>query len=162
MPSLYQVSHETRMAIDELMQLDDMPENVIEDTLESVSGDLHEKQLSVAAYVMNLRGDVVAMKEYEKSMNERRKSIEKKILRLTESIMTSMQVNNQREIPSLELSIKIRMNPASVVIDDDKILPKKYFRVIKEPNKSSIKEAILSGINVKGVHLQRKEKLEIK
>lgn len=162
MPSLYSISAETKYAIDEVMNLEDVPENVIADTLESIGGELTEKQVNVAAYVLNLRGDVRAMKEYEETMKERRKSLEKKITWLTESIMTSMQMHNQSSVPDIELTIKRKLNPPRVVIDNDRILPTEYLRVIKEPDKAKLKESLLAGVEILGAHIERTERLEIK
>jgi hypothetical protein len=162
MPSLYTISQETRMAIDEIMQLENMPDDVINDTLESVKGDLEEKQISVAAYIMNLQGDIAAMKEYESAMKQRRQALEKKVERMKESILTSMQLNNQEAVPSLELTLKRRTNPVRVVIDNDRILPDSMMRIIKEPDKSKLKDALLKGEEILGAHLEQSERLEIK
>lgn len=163
MHSLYHVSAETKAAIDQIMALeDDVPQEVINDTLEAVMGELEVKQASVAAYIMNVKADVEAMKNYERSVRERRQRTEKRISSLMSSLMTSMQINNQREVPSLEMSIKIKRNPAKVVITNDRLLPPEYVRIVKEAEKAKIKEALAAGETVEGAILEHSERLEIK
>lgn len=164
MPNLYTVSHEAKQAIDTMLEADDISKEVLDEIIENISGDVEDKQRNVAFYIMNLLPDIDAMKAYEKNMKQRRESLEKTVERLKASLMESMKLHGKEEVVNAQISIKLKKNRASVVFDDEDVIPKKYKSVKKvvSIDKVAIKKAINGGAKVKGAHLEKKEKLEIK
>lgn len=165
MPNLYQVSTNIKQAIDEVLSLEgDIDQQCILDTVDGIKGELEVKQKNVAAFILNTQYDINCMKDYEKSMADRRKRLEKSIEWLTGSLFSSMKLHDIAEIKTPEFSVKIKKNPTHVVVNNENLIPDEYWRVktIKEVDKARIKEALASNIEIAGAHLENTEKLIIK
>jgi hydroxymethylpyrimidine/phosphomethylpyrimidine kinase len=67
MTALYELAHSYRDAAEKLADLD-LPPEVIEDTLESLSGDLEVKATNTAMLVRNIEATAEKIKEAEAAM----------------------------------------------------------------------------------------------
>ena len=162
--SLYKIAEEYLQACEWLLdQQDELPAEVIANTLEAVAGDVEEKSINVAAYYKNLVKEVEAMKEYEKEMRERRQRLENHAERLREYLKSNMERCGILKIKSTEFTISIRKSRDSVVIDDVDNLPKDYIsRIEIYPDKNKIKQALQDGQEIPGAHLESGTSLNIR
>lgn len=163
--SLYVVAAEYRAAADQLADLD-LPENVVRDTLESISGDLEAKAINVAQFIRNLEASAEQIKAAEKSMADRRKAMEKRADDVRQYLLDNMLMAGISKIECPYFRMAIRENPPAVVINEPGLIPAAYMTdpapPPPAPDKKLIKKAIDDGFDVPGAHLARGKRLEIK
>jgi hypothetical protein len=163
--SLYVVAAEYRAAAEILDDLD-LPEEVVRDTLESISGELEAKAISVAQFVRNLEASAEQIKAAEKSMADRRKAIEGRADRVRQYLLDNMLATGITKIECPYFKLAVRDNPPSVVINELSLIPSSYMTdpppPPPAPDKALIKKAIQDGFEVPGAHLTRGKRLEIK
>lgn len=162
--SLYQISDEYLKAFLEMAD-SDLPDEVINDTLEGMEGEIVDKGKNVIAFILNLEAEADAMRSAEKRIAERRQSIQKKVERFKEYLRFNMERTGITEITANDGSFKAKLYPnrdESVVIDDESKLSDNLMRIKKEPDKTAIKVAIKEFGIIEGAHIERKSRLEIK
>ena len=160
---LYEYTAQHQKALVELNDLD-LPDDVVADTLNALVGEIEEKTKSVVAYMRNLNADVVAMKNAEQEIKQRRNRIERRIAWMDNYVLTNMQANNITEISCPYFLIKPRKNPPAVNITNADEIPKKYVTEVVsfKINKTEIKEDIQAGEVVAGAELSQGWRLDIK
>lgn len=164
MSNLFEIATAYR-ALAEKLHDTDLPDEVIEDTLESASGDLVEKLTNIGFVIRNIDAEVSAMKDAEEKIAARRKSKENRIARLKAYALANMLATGKTKIESPYFVMGLRNNPESVVIDAESQIPADYMREIPasySPDKTLIKKAIQDGYEVPGCHLTRTQSLQIK
>lgn len=162
--TLYELASEFRATADQLSDMD-LPDEVIADTLEAVALPVEQKATSVAAFIRNLEAAADQIKQAEQAMSARRKAIENRAARVKDYLLENMQRCEITKIESPFFKISLRDNPPAVVIDDETKIPVDYMREIPatyQPDKASMKSAMLDGYEVPGAHLERKKRVEIK
>lgn len=163
--SLYVLASEYRSAADQLADLD-LPEEVVRDTLESLSGDLEAKSVNVASFVRNLETSAEQIKEAEAAMAARRKAIEKRAANVRQYLLDNMVAAGITKIECPYFKLAVRDNPPAVVINEPSLIPDAYLTdpppPPRAPDKALIKKAIQDGFDVPGAHLARGKRLEIK
>jgi hypothetical protein len=165
MQSLYQLSGDY-LAIANKLSDSELPAEVINDTLESLSGELEEKCTNVALFVRNLEATAESIKAAEKQMADRRKAIENKADSIRQYLKTNMQRTGITKIESPYFALTIKKNPPSVVIDDPAAIPAEFMVTPPapppSPDKKAIGEKLKAGETVPGCHLEQGERLDIK
>ena len=164
MSNLFEIATAYR-ALAEKLHDTDLPDEVIEDTLEAESGDLVEKLTNIGFVIRNIDAEVSAMKDAEEKIAARRKSKENRIARLKAYALANMLSTGKTKIESPYFVISLRNNPESVVIDAESQIPQDYMREIParfEVDKQLVKQAIKDGYTVPGCHLTRTQSLQIK
>jgi aromatic ring-opening dioxygenase LigB subunit len=151
--SLYQLSAEYQMAFAELMEIPDLPAEVIRDTLEGLAGDLETKSINVAAYFLSLDAQAAAIKEAEAKMAARRKAIEAKSARLKDYLKQNMQACEIQKISCPEFEISLRKNPPSVIIDDESLIPLEFIEI--RETRHIDKAAIKAVKGCAGAHIEQ-------
>lgn len=165
LPQLYVLADEYLQSAAKLSDLD-LPEEVIIDTLSSLTGDLEAKATNVAAFVKNLESLAEQIKQAEASMAARRKAIEQRADNVREYLLSNMLRTGISKIESPYFKIALRNNPPSVVVDDPTLIPAKYMRQAEAPppapDKREISEALKFGEIVPGARLVTKQSVTIK
>jgi hypothetical protein len=163
--ALYQIAAEYRAAADQLADLD-LPEDVVRDTLESISGDLETKAVNVASFVRNLEASAEQIKAAEQQMANRRKAIEKRAENVREYLLNNMVHAGISKIECPYFKLAVRENPPAVVINEPGLIPAAYMTEPvappPAPDKKLIAAAIKDGFEVPGAHLARGKRLDIK
>ncbi|MCK9554154.1 siphovirus Gp157 family protein [Aquamicrobium sp.] len=163
--TLYQLAQEYRADLDHLADLD-LPPEAVQDTLESLGGELEVKAQNVIAFMRNLESTADAIKEAEKRMAERRKAIEKRADSLKQYVLDTMQHNGIQKIECPLFRISIAKNPPSVEIIDERQIPTHYLTDPPPPlpqiDKKLIAQAIKDGFEVPGAKLSQGYRLAIK
>lgn len=165
MTSLYQLTNEFQVIQMKLLE-SDFDEQTIADTLEGASGDVEIKSVNVAMFIRNLETSAEAIKQAEKEMYDRRKSIEKKADSIRQYLKDNMQRCGITKIESPYFALTIKKNPSSVVIDDAGAIPSELYvypdAPAPYPDKKAISEQLKLGNVVNGAYLEQAERLEIK
>ena len=161
---LYKLTAQYDEALKTLGEMD-LPEEVVADTLEALSGEIEEKATNVAKYMENILADASAIKEAEKKMSVRRKAIENRAARLKEYLKTNMERSGITEISCPYFVIKIKNNPPAVVVDDLEEVPEKFKKIIpatEVADKAAIKAEIKENGSCPGAHTESSTRVEIK
>lgn len=163
--ALYVLANEYRDAAEKLADLD-LDDQTIADTLEGLAGTLEVKATNVAMFARNLEATAAAIKDAEANMAKRRKAIEARAERMFAYLKQNMDVSRITKIESPYLRIAIRNNPAAVHIDAESQIPAEFWKQAPAPppalDKKAIAEAIKSGQEIPGAHMESSTRLEVK
>lgn len=163
--TLYQLASQYRADLEKLAELD-LPEEVVADTLEGLSGELEVKAQNVVAFARHLEKTAEAMKEAEAEMAKRRKAVEARVERIKRYVLDCMQSNGIQKIECPWFSISIAKNPPAVEIEDERMIPSEYFVVPPPPppqvDKKLIAQALKEGKDVPGAKLRQGVRLAIR
>jgi hypothetical protein len=163
--SLYKLADAYMEASHRLADLD-LPDEVIRDTLEGMSGELEVKATNVAMFARNLEATAETIRQAEFDMATRRKAIEARAKRLRVYLQDQMSRTGITKIECPYFKLAIRDNPPAVAIDAEGQIPQEFMRTPEPPppapDKKAIAEALKAGKDVPGAHLERGQRLEIK
>ena len=159
---LYEVTKD----IEEMLEKTEPDDEYFNDTMESLQINWEEKAGGVSAYIGNLEATVAAIKNAEKNMADRRKSILKKVEGLKKYLMDNMDRLNIDKIETEYFVAKIKKNPPKVVINNEEEVPEDFWdkQVKWVINKTKITEALKGDgkVNVKGAEIVQSRRLVIK
>jgi len=165
MTALYEIALTYRDAADKLADLDLDPQT-LEDTLESLSGDLEEKATNTAFLIRNLEANAAAIKDAEAAMAARRKALENRAARVKDWVLANMMLAGVQKIECPYFKVSVRDNPAAVEVYEPGLIPANFMRQPDPPppavDKTAIKEALKAGHDVPGCKLTVGKRLEIK
>lgn len=163
--SLYVIAAEHRQMVERLMDTQD-DSQAIADTIEAESYPLEVKAQNVAYAVRNLEAAAAAIKEAEKQMADRRKSIENRAMHVKEYLKTCMEVAGVKKIDCPHFALTIKNNPASVDVFEPGLVPAEFMRQAEPPppapDKKAIKAELDAGKDVPGAKIVQGTRLEIK
>ena len=168
MLTVYKVGAEYLEARRKLLEMhddEDMPINIVTDTLAGLSHDVKETSLNFAAICKNLAPEIESMRNYELKMQKKRRALEKELEAYKKWLIENMTAYELQRIENDELLIYKRKNAESVKISDDvKLdkLPTDCVRIKLEADKDILKEKIRAGQEFKGITLERTESVIIK
>lgn len=162
---LYQLTGQFR-ELEALADSDDLPPEVIRDTLEGLTGELEVKAISVAAFTRNLEASADMIDEAAKAMQTRARRLRARAESVKAYLLYNMQAACIRKIESPEFTLAIRTNPPAVVIREDAEIPAEYMVQPEppppRPDKKRIGAALKAGVQIDGCWLEQGERLEIK
>lgn len=165
LPALYELAGEYAEASSKLADMG-MDEQTIIDTLEGLSGDLQTKATNCAMFIRNLEATADAIREAEGQMAVRRKAIASRADHVRGYLLSNMERCGISKIESPHLSLIVKKNPPSVVIDAPGQIPSDLYiypdAPAPYPDKKAISERLKAGEIVTGAHLQSGVRLEIK
>ena len=147
----------------ELRNMEIEDENVFLDTLEGLEGDIESKADNIACIIKEHLAEAEAIKNEEKRLAERRKSIENKAEKLKVYLFNSLKAVNMNKIETARNKLSIRKNPSKLVLVNDFYIDE-YVEEIKEIriDKAKIKEDLKAGKIVEGAMLEQTERIDIK
>jgi hypothetical protein len=125
--TLYQLAADFREAASKLGDLD-LPDDVVADTLEGMSGELETKATNVAAFARDLEATAASIKEAEAQMKARREAIERRAARLRHYLLHNMQVAGIKQIECPWFKLSVRDNPPAVEVFDQAQVPEHYMK----------------------------------
>lgn len=146
----------------ELLEDETIPQNLIEDSLKDVKGEIEDKAENIAKIVKTLDAEAKALKEEEKRLSDRRKSLENRSKGLKTYLQTSLEAVNLKQVKTQLFTVAIQKNTPSVNIVDEKKIPDNYFVTTKEVLKDLIKKDLKDGKVIDGVELKQSESLRIR
>jgi len=162
---LYEISNQFQ-ALEQLGDSDDLPAEVISDTLEALAGDFESKAVQVAKFIVSLEANAAAVARAAKAMSERATRIQRRATSISAYLQFHMQALDKKRIETPDLVIARRANPPAVVITDEHAIPERFWIDPPPPDKrldkKAIKAAIDGGERVDGAYVEAGERLEIK
>lgn len=149
--SLYQCAEDVQAVLNH--HFDD--EQCASDTLEAVLGQFETKAQSVIAYHLNQLATINLLDEHIKSMQDKKKVMQKQAEKLKDYLHKNMESVGIKEIKSDDgtFTAKIVKNPPSVDVYDESMLPDEYCRLKREADKTAIKSALQNGVEIQGAKL---------
>jgi hypothetical protein len=157
---LYEIADTYNKALLAMADFDDLPEEVINDTLEAIEGEFKDKAIASVSFFKNIEVEIEAMKQAEASIKERRLAKEKRIAWVKSYILKNMQKTGINKIECPYFTISLRNNPESVNVIDEDLIPDEF--------KSSHTVCVISKQGIKnaggclGAELVRNQTLVIK
>lgn len=165
---LYQLT-EQYQSLELLESSEDLPAEVIRDTLDGLTGELQLKATNVGLFIRNMEATAEAIEEAAKAMQARADRARKRADSLKDYLLFNMQGCGITKIESEYFTLAVRNNPESVVVDNANDIPHKFMRQPLPPpppppsiDKRAISEALKRGEEVPGCHLEQKQRLEIR
>jgi hypothetical protein len=97
-------------------------------------------------------------------MKTRADKLNNKIENIKTWLKSNLEKCDIKEINSPHFDIKIKLNPESVVVKDENLVPYFYFKEIirRQLDKSLLSKALKDNMIIPGVFLERRTRLEIK
>jgi hypothetical protein len=165
--TLWQLTDQYLQALQILTSDDDLPPEVVRDTLDALEGNLTTKATNVAAYasMLAINADAIGAEITRLKMMQQR--VEAHAAKLRDYLRDNMIRSGITKIEATQapfFRLAIKRNPPRVVVDYEYMIPTEFLRakIITEVAKDEIKRAIQSGQDVPGAHLEQTERLEIK
>lgn len=162
MTALYQLVSQYR----QLQEIDaeEIPEEVLRDTLEALTGELEVKATNVAMFCENLDTFAGNCKEAAKRMNDRAAKIQRKADQVRAYLKQMLEAAEITRIEAPEFTLAIKKNPPSLVIADGTKLPHEYVEIVTsvKTKTNDIKAALKAGEVIEGCRLEQGTRLEIK
>lgn len=126
----------------------------LEDTLESIELSIIDKLDNIGKVIRNKEAEIEAFKSEEKRLAEKRKTIENNIKNLKLYAESALKATGERKIKAGVFTFSIQKNPPSVVINNEKLIPKRFYvPVDPKLDKKTIKDLLKNGESVPGVEL---------
>lgn len=153
---LYEISEELLQVIE--------AEEFDEERLNELTIAFEQKAGGMIAYKEKMETFVSYCKSEEKRIADKRKAVENRTKQMLAYLKNSMEAAEMMEFSIGTKTLKIQSNPPAVVVDDELIIPARYFTVIpesKQLNKNDLKADLKNG-EVDGAHLESGTKLAIK
>ena len=126
--------------------------------------DWESKAINVAKFLNQLSLDVVQIESEIERLTKKKKSNESAYKNLHDLLMWQMETFGKSEIKNPLLTIKVKENPPSLIVEREDLVPDK-FKAKKEVvtvNKNAIKQGLKDGETIDGVKLINTKKLTIK
>jgi len=164
--TLYELTNDY-MELLQMAEDPDIDEQAFLDTLEGIEGALEDKADNYAKIMRMLDGDALAIREEERRLEARRKTVENNIKRMKQSLQTMMELTGKTKFKTQLFSFNVQNNPASVVIDEPDVanIPERFLKY-KDPeiDRKAIKDAIKAGDEdaMDIAHLEQTRGLRIK
>ena len=168
MASIYELSAEF-MTLWQLMEDGTLEDEALEGAFDVAKEDLALKLEGYCKFIKNLESDIAGLKEEEKRLATRRKTMENTIERAKAAMQNAMRIAGEKKMPAGTFTVSLQQNPPRVVLDEQYIenIPEKYL-IPQEPtiNKKLILEDLKEGFAIpelEGVaHLETGESLRIR
>lgn len=149
MGTLYDIQGEYQRLF-ELMVDDEVDEDAINDTLESLNFDLAEKATGYVHIIKQLEMESDACDKAIEEYRHKKEMRQNSVKRLKEALIKAMDIANLKEIKTGLYSLKIANNggKAPLVIPDESLVPDRYMKIKYEPDKELIRKTIEDGTDL--------------
>ena len=135
----------------------------LEDTLESLNDAIEDKAVGYAKVIKNLESQAKAIKEEEKRLADRRKSLENNVNGLKENLEQAMVFNGKKKIKTNLFSFNVQKNPPSLKVIDEDLIPKQYYEEqAPKLNRRELLNNLKEGELIDGVEITQGESLRIR
>lgn len=162
--------YEIAAQYDVLRSMEDVPPEVLADTLESIDGEFDEKVEAIACVIKEMTAESETLKKEASTLQERSKAKENEAKRLKEYLFHQMQIAGREKVEALRAVVRISKKAPTLVIDDEDALiawatlnHEEYIRQrAPEVNRTAVREAIDRGENIPGARLESGVRLAVK
>lgn len=140
-----------------------------EDDGEELAGRLAEIDMAIedkadnyAVIIADLTAQEAKLKTEIDRLTKRRQTLRNNTDRMKQSLQQAMETVGKEKMKTDYYSYTIQKNPPKLVLDDERIVPEDYFITRRELDKALLKDALKTGQEVRGAHLEQTESLRIR
>jgi hypothetical protein len=152
-------------SLEALLDSEDLPEEVIRDTVEGLTGEIEHKAVNVAKVVLHLKKQAENIMEVAEAMAARATRIQKRSESLKAYLLFVLQSIDMQKVDTAEMTIRRQVNPESVTVFNESTIPPEYWYQPPPPpkaiDKKKLKEALKDGALIEGAFCERGEHLRI-
>jgi len=132
--------------------------------LKSLEAERDLKLENIGLFIKNLDADVLAIKEEEKKLAERRKVKENKVKSVKQFLSDYLQIENLKKFETAKIKLSFRKSESVNVTVAAEKLPSVYYKEKTEytADKNEIKKALKAGVEISGAELVESNNLQIK
>lgn len=161
MSTLYELTDEYLQLL-EMIEQGDVDEELLNDTLEGIGGEIEVKADGYAKVILELTGDLDKLGKEISRLQAKKQAIDNSIKGMKKSLEEAMRTTGKVKFKTDLFSFGIQKNPASLHIDDPSAIPAEYL-IPQEPkvDNAAIKK-MLKEIAVPWAHLEQTESLRIR
>ena len=165
MATLYEMTGQYQFLLS-LAEDPDTDPNILEDSMEALVGEIEDKCDGYAKVMTELKARKFALKGEKDRIDERIKTIDRNLDRMSENLKDTMLMMERPKIKTALFTFSVQNNPAHVVMDETYIenIPERYL-VKQEPklDKKLILEDLNAGADLDGIaHLEQDTSLRIR
>lgn len=141
------------------------------DTLDGIEEEFEIKAVNIAVIVKSIKAEAEQLKAEKLRLAKRQAQKERAAERLEQYLLNSMQAIGREKIDKPQAVIRLKKNPESTVIDNEKSFiewaeTNGYNDLLKykdpEVKKKEVKDLLKRNVELPFVHLERKTKIDIK
>ncbi len=134
------------------MRAEELPEDVIRDTLESLG--IEDKITATVPVIKQMKGESEMLAAEIKRLQAKKSALESKAERLKAYVHNCMDALGMKKAGNALHSVTITKPQKIVVIENESLIPEAYQQITVSTDKAGIKKALASGDTVPGAHLQ--------
>ena len=160
---LYELTSNYNNLLDRLY--DDIDEQTIIDTLDSIECAIEEKAANIAKINAQIDYNIDVLDAEIKRLQHRKETMKNRQTSIRNYLFAQLKKLGKTKIETDIYTISIRKNPAKLIIDNPEKINASFLTVIPEHteiNNAALKEALKTGEFVDGAHLEQGESLQIK
>lgn len=162
MSNLYQLTNNYETVLNMLYD-EDVDEQMILDTLESIEGEIEDKADGYAKIIKELEAKRDARKTESKRLNDSASVFDNRIKNLKQNLFNTMKQIGKTKLATDLFNFNIVKNGGKQALTIDGEVPKEYTKTIIENDTDKIRQALEEGKNLPFAHLEpRGESLRIK
>lgn len=162
---LYEITAQFK-ELERLQDFDDLPGDLIRDTLEGLVGTFEEKAVSVVKFIRNLDSNADVIDEAAKAMKDRAQRQRNKADSIKSYLQFQMIATGITKIECPEFTIALRNNPEALKIREDAQIPDEFMVTPEppppQPDKKAIKQALKDGKHIDGCYLEAGQRVDIR
>lgn len=149
---------------EELVDLDTGEVITVAQALEQLNMAREAKIEGAALAYKNMDAEARALREEERKLADRRRALENRAEQCKAYLLGVLypEGGEPERFATARVAISPRLNNPSAVIDDEAKIPREYLRVKTEVARAEILNAIKSGIEVPGAHIERSRRVDIR
>lgn len=162
---LYELAADLSTAIEQYNSVEtDEQLAELEKTLADLSLSFNDKAVGVALHVLGTEATVSAIEMEIGRLVVLRDRNQKQADWFREYLKRNMEATGTDKIDGGKVVLKIRKNPASVIVEDETAIPREYIKTktVESIDKAAIKESWARGVGVAGTKVENKTRLEVK
>lgn len=165
MRSLYEINNDYVNVIENGFSIDEETGEILFDktNLDELEVEFNEKADNIACYIKDLQALSDGIKNEKSALDERKKSVDTKILSLKEYLSTALKMRDMSKLETTRNKISLR-NSKSVEVFNENIIPKTYFNetVVEKLDKKTLLKELKEGKQIDGCRLLEKSNLQLK
>jgi phage host-nuclease inhibitor protein Gam len=158
--NLFELS-QNYLTLREMMLDESIDQEAIQDTIEAIEGGIEEKADNYAYIIKELDAQADMLKKEADRLSQKVTYIKNNKDRLKSNLLCAMVGTGKTKFKTDKHSFSIRKNKAVEILDEN-LIPEKYLAVDIKVLKTDIRNAIESGVKVKGAVIVERESLSIR
>ncbi|MBQ9657681.1 MAG: siphovirus Gp157 family protein [Clostridia bacterium] len=162
MSKLYELTNNYEQVLSMIYD-EDVDEQMILDTLESIEGEIEDKADGYAKIIKELEALRDARKVEAKRLTESAATFDNRIKGLKQNLFNAMKQTGKTKFATELFTFNIAKNGGKQALTIDGEVPKEYTKIVVENDTDKIRQALENGENLPFAHLEpRGESLRIK